>query len=635
MFKIRHKIAIAILSVALITSFLVGSISLYQNRKIITHEAHQRLLETAASLGKELEFEMSKRLQMANAIQGVLENTFDFESAIGNDAKMQSYKQKYSDLYLSIAKKSKLLSLWIVFSPEAAPNGKTISIWDGDRDGNFVQEKDYKISDMDLSANNMKWWTDAKKNGDTWTKPYYWENWDLELISYSRAIFYDSTHIACIGSDFDFSSFRKKYENLLIYKSGYVILFDDKLNFIIHPKLKGKNLKSVYTEQQLNEFTDITANQKRGLIHYKFEGKRKVQAFYKLPNGWIISIAPPEEEIYEGFTKIRLVIIYLLISCILISIIIAYTLGGSISLPINKLIDKLHEGGTKGTLSDLKGIKSNAEVKELIDHFNLFVTSQNQMLAQLKEAEAILIKAKEKAEESDRLKTSFLSNVSHEIRTPLNAITGFSQLLKMDDRKPQEKQYVNIILDSSKNLLRIVNDIIEFSKIETDRIRLQYDSFHLNNFLVNLKLAYQGKKLNPNNLEVILKTELSDEGSKIISDKVRLRQILQNLLDNAAKFTHEGFIEFGYTKKDEKTLQFYVRDTGIGVPEKHAKLIFEKFRQIDDSDIRKYEGMGLGLPIVFHLIRLFDGEIWFENAEPGTIFYFEIPYEKSITSNIK
>jgi CheY-like chemotaxis protein len=242
-----------------------------------------------------------------------------------------------------------------------------------------------------------------------------------------------------------------------------------------------------------------------------------------------------------------------------------------------------------------------------------------------------LLEAKEQAEESDRLKSAFLANMSHEIRTPMNGILGFTQLMlnntPLDDT---QQKYMDIIQSRGKHLLQIINDIIDISKIEANQLKIEQSHFYLNDLLDEIYHSYEAdmehKKISDIKLKYL--PEFSREDSYIYSDKFRLQQILTNLLSNAFKFTQKGSIEFGYQKTDDQTLQFFVRDTGIGIPKDKQKDVFERFRQAEEnSTSKKYEGTGLGLSISKNLVHLMNGTIWVESEEgKGSAFYFTIPF---------
>ena len=243
-----------------------------------------------------------------------------------------------------------------------------------------------------------------------------------------------------------------------------------------------------------------------------------------------------------------------------------------------------------------------------------------------KMAEAELIAAKEKAEESDRLKTAFLHNVSHEIRTPMNAIIGFSALLNEPDTPESDRhQFIDIIFQSGSQLLSIINDIVDLANIESGQVKLNIKEMNLNSSLSILDEQF-GYKEKPDIISINLDTGLPDEQAMILTDSTKLIQILSNLINNAFKFTREGRIDFGYALKDG-SLEFFVKDTGIGIPPEHHEKIFERFFQVDNLVSRKFGGTGLGLSICKAYVELLGGKIWLtSNPGKGTDFRFTIPY---------
>lgn len=244
-----------------------------------------------------------------------------------------------------------------------------------------------------------------------------------------------------------------------------------------------------------------------------------------------------------------------------------------------------------------------------------------------KQVEAELIKAKEKAEESDQLKTAFLHNISHEIRTPMNAIAGFSALLEEPGISPENvKSYLKIITDSSDQLLTIVNDIIEISNIEVGLLKVFYNEINLNSELMMIYQQFRNRAVDKG-IEFRIQTSLFGEDAEIETDSTKLNQILSNLLSNAFKFTKEGKVSFGYELKNNQ-LYFFVSDTGIGIHQDNFGKIFERFYQVENSASRGYEGTGLGLAITKAYVESLGGKIWL-TSEPGkgSVFYFTLPYK--------
>lgn len=249
-------------------------------------------------------------------------------------------------------------------------------------------------------------------------------------------------------------------------------------------------------------------------------------------------------------------------------------------------------------------------------------------ITEQKEYEEALMIAKEKAQESDMLKSSFLANISHEIRTPMNGIIGFAELITREDiEKEAQESYVAIMKKSSEQLVRIIDDIIDFAKLESNQIRIVKQTLNLNKMLDQLFVLFsnQLKGMEKDFITLLLSKSAGDKDCNVISDEQRLRQVFSQLLDNSCKYTDEGFIEFGYEFQDEQ-IEFFVKDSGIGIPEEKHAVIFEQFRQGDEGHTRKYGGTGLGLPITRALVNLLGGSIRLESRpDEGTTFYFTVP----------
>ncbi len=250
-------------------------------------------------------------------------------------------------------------------------------------------------------------------------------------------------------------------------------------------------------------------------------------------------------------------------------------------------------------------------------------------ISERKAAEQEIREALEKAEESDKLKTAFLANISHEIRTPLNGILGFAGMLEKPELKEEKRQqFVKFIQSSGTQLLKIITDIVDLSKIEAGQVKIMKRDTNLNILFSNLLTQIEQEKSESNKKEIRINMKLGSEAPDYMveADDIRLKQILGGLLNNALKFTEQGHIEFGYDISHPDKLLFYVKDTGVGISKEKQQEIFNRFQQEDNSFTRKFGGTGLGLSICKGLIELMGGEIWVESEKnKGANFYFTIP----------
>lgn len=265
----------------------------------------------------------------------------------------------------------------------------------------------------------------------------------------------------------------------------------------------------------------------------------------------------------------------------------------------------------------------HAKVREEISTYYQKIEDQN---AELQEKNRQLEIANKRARESDILKNSFLGIVSHELRTPLNGILGFSQLLKnVNPASEKIDGYVDVIHSSGIQLLQVVNNILDISKIEANQLKLHEENFKLNSIFDDVYLTnqYLISKLDDVKFEINSQFE---SNIVIRSDQEKLKQILNVLVHNALKFTNKGTIEMGCTRTGKGKILLYVKDTGIGIEREKSDVIFQMFRQSDESRTRRYGGTGLGLSIAKGLVNFLNGKIWFESeVDTGSLFYFIVP----------
>lgn len=277
---------------------------------------------------------------------------------------------------------------------------------------------------------------------------------------------------------------------------------------------------------------------------------------------------------------------------------------------------------------DRKLMQQNTELIQLNEKYVCANEELRKLNDRLGKINTELEKARKNAEESNQLKSRFLANMSHEIRTPMNAIIGFSELMQdpfLDHNARTE--YAQIIIDRSHDLLHIINDILDISKIDSHTVTLYIDNLDVEGFLTELHLIYLNKLKQVDSTHINLTCKKPKGSLMISSDELKLRQIFTNLLDNAVKFTEAGEISFGYHSHNDERITFYVSDTGIGIPAEYQSRIFDIFTQADHKTRRNYGGTGLGLAICKGNAHLLGGDICVESQpERGSKFYFSVKF---------
>ncbi len=269
------------------------------------------------------------------------------------------------------------------------------------------------------------------------------------------------------------------------------------------------------------------------------------------------------------------------------------------------------------------------EISDDKDKIDAIIVGLN-MLAEEIESYKDEIKAlRDKSEESDRLKSTFLNNMSHEIRTPISIIYGYAEILKDSKiRKKESRNYLDLISDNSEILLKTFNDIMDMSSLELNIEKVYPSKFLISDVVNDIYFDFMSNKVQKKKSHIEFKLDLDFEKQySITTDKSKLERLLKLLLDNALKFTNTGHIELAYARKKTKHV-FSVKDTGIGIDNKQKKVIFHKFRQADELLSRKYDGVGLGLSISKHIVELLGGKIWVDSESgKGSAFSFSIPFD--------
>jgi signal transduction histidine kinase len=407
---------------------------------------------------------------------------------------------------------------------------------------------------------------------------------------------------------------------ILDYTSSDFIIKYAALNYLVPKKNRYSYKLNGYDSEWIDAGTQTSVtytNIQPGSYTFMVKGSNNDGIWNPNPSTLTLIIQPPWWQTSYFYTGI--ILIFILVVWSIIKLRLAMYAKQK-KILTQKVQERTQELSQTNTILQEKQEEISRQNTELFRH-------RNELQELVDERTADLLVAKQKAEESDKLKSAFLSNMSHEIRTPMNGIVGFSEMLISDELSEEEKQdYARVISESSKQLLRIVDDILDISRIETGAMTLNTESTCLQDFMKDVHRFFEPQARTK---KITYTQNVPDEPIYFEIDRTKLFQIISNLLNNALKFTSKGEIQCGAVFY-ETTIQFYVKDTGIGIPKQLHKKIFERFRQAELTISRTFGGTGLGLAISKKLIELFGGEIWVESeVNVGANFYFSIPFKPS------
>lgn len=461
---------------------------------------------------------------------------------------------------------------------------------------------------------------------------YPYEFYETTVV---EPIIIDSLFAGVFAIDLDIKKLQERFNKIKLYNNGYLALISANGEIVAHKDSNyiAKNLfKLINPSDTIPLFAFKNGIEYSYETHSEFTGEDVFRILYPIRIGksnkrWFIMSEISKREATIRSVNMYYVSLGVLVLGLLLILYLIYNIFDRLEYEKNLIKAKEFAEQKERDLQKMYYELQASEEELRATNEELYSTSEA-----LKENNTQLLKAKEEAEEANRLKTAFLHNLSHEVRTPLNAISGFAQvILKFNNIDEELKNFTHIIHSSSKQLVSIINDIITISSIETGQEKIISTNIHLNQLIEELKTVFD-LQLKGRPVELKIQKALANGDDEILVDVNKLRQILNNLLSNAVKFTQQGTIEFGYALKDNN-LEFFVKDTGIGIDKTKHSVIFERFTQADEQIHAIYGGTGLGLSICKGFVELLGGNIWVESElGKGSTFFFSLPYIPVISS---
>lgn len=615
--SLTTQLLLFLFGVSVLPLILVGLTSYNASRSVIQEEVSNYTLTLMVEQKKYLELILEEVESLIANVSSVdeIKEVLDDEDNPSDDYTRLATQARIGYILNGYTNLKGLASIDIFTSTDVHYHvGDTLNIQ------NINHETRERIFDEAKAAENFVLWTGVEHNINT--NSTYKKVMTAAKIFKSRdeSNLLEEKIIALLLVNYSTDSLYEHFIEVDLGEGSYIMVVDSKNRLIFHPDKEyiGSQISPTFLEQ---------LNEEKGSFVTDVENEEMLITYSRSEiSDWLLVSFVPLKNLTKSADTIRQNTILVLSICFLFISLIALLVERRVVAPLNRLTElfKEIEAGTFDWTFRLAEDRKD-EIGELIQWFNAFLDSL--------EAKRQTEEDKRMAQAANRAKSEFLANMSHELRTPLNGILGYAQILsKEPDLTPRQENGLSIIQHSGEHLLTLINEILDLSKIEAERMELEETDFNLSDLLQSLADMFQ-IRAQQKNISFIYET-LSDLPLAVHGDEKRLRQVLMNLLSNAVKFTKVGGVAFKVGYHEEK-IKFQVEDTGIGIPAEALEVIFEPFRQVGEQK-QVIEGTGLGLAISSKLVQMMESQLNVSSQlDEGSTFWFELDLQEVVGFTIR